>query len=149
MLREWHAFSRGHKITPLILGVTTTFSYEVLISSYKSNPDLVRLNQELGVDFIKEPSLFPLLPSLKTYYNRRIKITWHPEKLKSLGELIIGKTSKAELPAPRIRLLEDLPYILCNPRALFILKRPSEELKEIISKNFFLFEEQLKRENGD
>ena len=74
LLREWHAFSRGHKITPLILGVTTTFSYEVLISSYKSNPDLVRLNQELGVDFIKEPSLFPMttdesLPSLANSFN--------------------------------------------------------------------------------
>jgi hypothetical protein len=142
LLKEWHAFTRGHKITPLILGVSTTFSYDMLIREHKDNPHLLIINQNLGIDIIKEPSLFPLIPSYKVYYDKVLKMKWDPDILKKIGQLIIGKTEGD----PRIKLLDDLSYVLPQPRAVFTLKKSIEELKNIINKNFYIFEDQIKRE---
>jgi hypothetical protein len=142
LLNEWHAFSRGHKMTPLILGISTTFNYKKLIETYKDNPQLQLINQYSGIDFIKDPSVFPLIPSFKMYYNKVLKMEWNPDTLKKLGQLIIGKNEKD----PRVQLLDDLSYVLPNPRAVFTLKKSIEELKNTINKNFYIFEEQIKRE---
>jgi len=145
LLNEWHAFSRGHKMTPLVLGISTTFSYNKLIESYKGNPQLQLISQYSGMDFIKDTSLFPLIPSFKTYYNKVLIMKWDPDTLKKLGQLIIGGNEGD----PRIKLLDELSSILPNPRFIFTLKKSTEELKNTINKNFYIFEDQLKRERID
>jgi hypothetical protein len=142
LLKEWHALTRGHKITPLILGVSTTLSYNILIREHKDNPHLLIINQNLGIDIIREPSLFPLIPSYKVYYDKVLKMKWDPDTLKKIGQLIIGKTEGD----PRIKLLDDLSYVLPQPRAVFTLKKSIEELKNTINKSFYSFEDQIKRE---
>jgi hypothetical protein len=142
LLKEWHALTRGHKITPLVLGVSTTKSYDELIRSYQNiNPDLDKIKQEIGIDFINNPSLFPLAPSMKTFYDKVLKMEWYPDTLKNIGEHIIDKTDVL-----RNQLLDELSKILRVPRALFVLKKPIEEIKETINRRFYDFEERLKRE---